>query len=453
MRQFFRGLAVLLVMLPLFLLSYADAAPRAAWRAGLAAVSITPTRSIWMAGYAARTGPSEGALHELYVKALALEDRDGRRSVLVSADLLGFPAELSRRIARRARERFRLPRERLVLNASHTHGGPVVGDTLRVAYQGLTPEQWAEVREYTRGLEDRVVECIGKALDDLRPARLAFGRGTAGFAANRRTRINPNGPIDHDVPVLKVEGERGELRGVVFGYACHCTTLGAEMRQLHGDYAGWAQARLEAQHPGARALFVTGCGADANPDPRGKLEMAREYGESLAAAVSGVLKGPLRPVEGPLRCAYEEVEVDFAPPPSREEWQKKAQDPNVYVRSHAQAMLARLDRDGELPRRYPNPVQVWRFGDDLTFVALAGEVVVDYALRLKKELGPERLWVSGYNNDVYAYIPSLRVLREGGYEGGEAMIYYGQPGPFAESVEETLVAAVHRLVKQTEGKR
>ena len=114
-------------------------------------------------------------------------------------------------------------------------------------------------------------------------------------------------------------------------------------------------------------------------------------------------------------------------------------------------MLAILDRDGHLPYDYPYPVQAWQFGRDLTLVAMGGELLSDYALRLKKEAGSTRLWVAGYSNDVFAYIPSLRVLQEGGYEGGGAMLFYGQPGPWAPSVEETIVTKVHELMKRVGG--
>jgi hypothetical protein len=114
-------------------------------------------------------------------------------------------------------------------------------------------------------------------------------------------------------------------------------------------------------------------------------------------------------------------------------------------------MLDILERDGRLPDRYPYPVQVWQFGRDLTFLALAGEVVVDYSLRFKNLYGWNNTWVAGYSNDVFAYIPSLRVLREGGYEGGGAMIGYGQPGPFGAAVEETIAEKVDEVVRRARG--
>jgi hypothetical protein len=270
---------------------------------------------------------------------------------------------------------------------------------------------------------------------------------------NRRARtkeeivigVNKDGPVDHVVPMLRIDDMHGKIRAVVFGYACHNTTA-QDMLLFNGDYAGFAQARLENDHPGATALFIAGCGGDANPYPRGMIELAQQHGEELAAAVGKVLGRELEPVHGPLKTAYEEFPVAFATPPGREELQAQLENKDVYHRNWAEAMLKILDRDGHLPSVYPYPLEIWQFSRDLTFIALGGEVVVDYDLRLKKELGAEKLWVAAYSNDVFAYIPSLRVLKEGGYEGGGAMIYYGQPGPFAPTIEETIIGKVHDLI-------
>ena len=432
-------------------------AARQAWKAGLAQVIITPQKPLWMAGYASRTKPSEGVIQELYAKALALEDHSGKRAVLVTSDLLGFPAAVSHNIAERVERQHHLERARLLLSSSHTHGGPVIGKTLGLMYP-MNSQQWADVEAYTSDLEDKIVKLVGAALKSLRPARLSFGHGEAGFAMNRRARtkeeiaigVNKEGPVDHDVPVLRVDDKHGKLRAFVFGYACH-NTAARDLMQLHGDYAGFAEACLENHHPGAMALFIAGCGGDANPFPRGTIELARQHGEELAGAVEKLLVRGLQSVSGPLKSAYEEFPVAFAMPPGREELQAQLENKDVYHRNWAAAMLTVLNRDGHLPAEYPYPLEIWQFGQDLTLIALASEVVVDYDLRLKKELGAEKLWVAAYCNDVFAYIPSLRVLEEGGYEGGGAMVYYGQPGPFAPAIEETIIGKVHDLVHQVHG--
>ncbi|MBI4874875.1 MAG: neutral/alkaline non-lysosomal ceramidase N-terminal domain-containing protein [Acidobacteria bacterium] len=447
---------------------------RPEWKAGLAKVAITPRKSIWMGGFGARKKPSEGVLNELYAKALALEDRSGKRAVLVTTDMTGFSSGLAQRVAQQAQKRYGLSRDRLLLNSTHTHSGVLLANPLLIWSLGqLSPEQSRDVEEYTRELEDQVVALIGAALKDLRPARLAFGRGTTDFSVNRRLktdkgvvsfRPDPEGPVDHDVPVLRVESERGQLLGVVFGYACHPSCLMADNFLLSGDYAGFAQEELEQRHPGAAALFVQGFGGDSTTHPRGTVELARKYGGMLAGAVEKTLSDSMKPVNGPLTPAYTVFPLAFAPTPSREEFEARARGKNTDAgrqvqeflkisnddfRKHAQEALKMMDRNERLPAEYPYPIQAWQFGRGLTLLALAGEVVVDYAVRLKKELDPETLWLAGYSNDVFAYIPSLRVLQEGSYEGGGAMAGARLPGPFAPSIEETIVRKIRELVERT----
>ena len=435
--------------------SGADAQPAYGWKAGVAKAVITPTDPIWMSGYSARKKPSEGVRRELYAKALALQDQSGHTSVLVTLDLVGIKREQADIIAERCRTQFGLPRERLVLNTSHTHSGPVTGRP--PAYADVNAEQTEVIQRYTAGLLDKVTGVIGAAIKDLSPATLAFEQGLAGIAVNRRRarlRSLP-GPVDHDVPVLTVRGPSGELRAVAAGYACHATSLGDY--QINADWPGFAQEEIERVHPGATAMFVQGCGADANPLPRYQgndpalvhyaVELAERNGRVLAAAVDLVLHGKMKPLAGPINAAFERVDIPIHEPATREFLQAQLNDKIPENRRYARRLLDRLDREGKLPDRYPYPVQVWQFGRDLKFIALGGEVVVDYSLRLKSEHGWDNTWVAGYSNDVFAYIPSLRVLREGGYEGGDAN--RDMPGRFGAAIEEIIIEKVSDLVKRT----
>jgi hypothetical protein len=422
------------------------------WQAGVATVDITPERSLWMAGFAARTQPSQGTALPLHAKALALECGNEPAAVLVTTDLLGLTARISDAVAQRVQQRHRIRRANVIFNASHTHCGPVVDEQLSVAYH-LSPAQWNDIRAYTASLEDKLIAIIGEAISRLRPAQLSYGRDEAEFAANRRVRFTPLGPVDHGVHILRVTAADGALTAVVFGYACHNTTLPATFVRYHGDYAGVAQAVLEQRHPGAAALFVAGCGADANPSPRGTIELVEAHGTALADAVDRGLKGAM-PIAASLRTAFATVELPFASGAARERWKAQLDIDPVYLQRHAALMKSVIDRDGRLPASQRDPVQVWQFGptnadsqQGLTLVALGGEVVVDYALRLAREYPNRRLWVAGYSNDVFAYVPSVRVLREGGYEGGDAMIYYGRPAPFTDAVEDLIVGKVRRLLR------
>lgn len=435
------------------------------WRAGVATVDITPAPGLWMAGFAARTEPARGAAMPLYAKALALEDGRGRRAVLVTLDLLGVTAGMAAKIAAEAQRRHQLPRAALMLNASHTHCGPVVDEMLSVAYD-LTQPQRDAIAAYTRDLENRVIGVIGDALANLAPAILRFGQGGCTFAANRRVQFTPDGPVDHAVPVLHVARVKEDSPApsvssaltptaagplaIVFGYACHNTTLQAGFTQFHGDYAGVAQAALQERHPGATAMFVAGCGADSNPKPRGTIELVEQHGKSLAEAVDRALPAvqAQQPISGMLDTAFEAVDLPFAPTPDRDGWTTRLKDDDVYVRRHARLMLDAIERDGRVPAAQPDPIQVWSFGKaHFIWIALGGEVVVDYANRLKAEIRTSKVWVAGYSNDVFGYVPSQRVLKEGGYEGGGAMIYYGRPGAFTPDVEPLIIDTVHRLVR------
>ncbi len=319
----------------------------------------------------------------------------------------------------------------------------------------LDEAQQKLVTDYAADLRARLVAVVGEALGNLAPAELAWGIGHVTFAVNRRNNKEPDvprlrergqlkGPVDHDVPVLSIRDKERKVRAVVFGYACHATVL--SFYQWSGDYPGFAQIALEKMYPDAVALFWAGCGADQNPLPRRTVSLAEEYGGQLAQGVKAVLDAPMTPIAGKLAAAYTEVSLPFADLPSRDQLVKDSTSSDRYVANRARLLLGEIARSGSLRGTYPYPVQAWHFGPDLTWVALGGEVVVDYALRLKKELGRERTWVAGYANDVMAYIPSLRVLKEGGYEGGGAMVYYGLPTVWGPRVEEIIVAAVHEQV-------
>jgi uncharacterized protein YjeT (DUF2065 family) len=427
------------------------AAEPVVWKAGAAAVKITPETSLRMAGYAGRKKPSEGVAQDLWAKALAVEDAQGSRAVIVTLDLIGMSRALRDWLEGEVQQRYGLPRAGLLMNASHTHCGP----SLRPPWQPDPKQPAAQPKEpaeqYMVQLQQRLVAVVGDALKRLAPARLDFLRARAGFAMNRRRPTDlgfrnapsPDSPVDHEVPVLRVTDPQGKLVAVLFGYACHNTTMGDYL--FRGDYAGYAQQYFQEDHPGTVAMFMAGCGADQNPYPRSKEELVRYHGRTLATAVEAALQAVPRPLGGPLRTALEDVTLDFTPPPSRAELEQFAANPKSPQRSSAQRLLKQLQETGKLRTSYSYPVQVLRFGQDLTLVALAGEVVVDYALRLKRELAGPAVWVAGYTNDVLGYVPSARVLAEGGYEAGRGVAYGTLLGGFAPSLEERIVAKARQL--------
>lgn len=422
----------------------------AALRAGVARVEITPRGAIWMSGYASRNHPSVAVRQPLWARALAIDDGSGARTVIVATDLIGLPAEVADQVAARAHQQFGIERAHLLLNSSHTHTGPVVWPGLAAMFT-LPEGEEGKLRDYAARLADDLVTVIGQAVADLAPAQLSYGLGQAAFAMNRREPtaagvklgVNPSGPTDHDVHVIRVAGSDGHIRAVLFAYACHNTTLNGDFYEITGDYAGFAEAKLEADYPGATALFIALCGGDQNPNPRGTVELAERHGRDLAVEVQRVLTGPVRPLRGPVRAAYLVTTLPFAPQ-SRATYQADLANPKASPasRRRAQSMLDHPVRET------PYPAQAIRFGKDLTLLALGGEVVVDYDLRARREYSGEPLMVAAYSNSVMCYIPSERVLGEGGYEAVDNMVYYGQPGPFAPGVEGRVFDAIHQAMKK-----
>jgi neutral ceramidase len=421
-------------------------AQEAEWKVGLAQVKVTPQMPLPMSGYGGRVKPFEKVAGELYVKAMVLEDREGRRGVLVTSDLLGFPAAVAEPICERLAKRIGLKREQILLNSSHTHAGPLL--TLK-ANKDAAAEALRSV-EYTRDLQDKVVDVVTQAAAKLEPAKLSWGGGVIHFAMNRREftpdriilGVNPRGLADRSVPVLRVDGIDGSLRCVLFGAGTHGTTLGADNYQLCGDYAGFAQSYVEKQHPKVQAMFMLGCAGDSNPYPRGTMELTEKHGNALGEEVCRVLQTKLKPVTGPLKLAFDRAELPLQKL-SRAELEKIVNDKRDSRALGAKPMLTALDQGQTLPTHYAAPLTVWQFGNSLTLVGLSGEVVVDYVTMLEKSLGPNQLWVAGYCNDVFGYLPSARVLSEGGYE--TRGLYSGAAGLFDASAEDVVVRSVHNL--------
>jgi hypothetical protein len=285
-----------------------------------------------------------------------------------------------------------------------------------------------QTRNYTKTLWNNLADVAVAALDDRKPASLSWGVGQVEFVQNRRRfgadgtyrgmGPNPNRYVDRSVPVLRIETRDGRLRGVVFGCACHAVTLGSQNNRLSGDFPSFARQYVERQWPGVVTLFVQGCGADANPDPRAtddQEQLVRRQGNALGAEVCRVLAGTLQPVRGPLRVDFARIELPLKPVPSDEQLAELAKGP--FWQSHnAKRILNARQREENIPRYYRAPLALWQFGDDLTLVAISGEVVSDYVPLITEATKADRLWIAGYSNQVFGYLPSAQVVREGGYE-------------------------------------
>lgn len=418
---------------------------------GVAYVDITPEGPIRLTGYAGRKTESEGVIHRLGAKALAFGTDEQGPSIFITVDLVGIPGYITARLVERLSTKIDIDPAHVAISSSHTHGGPELGPLMNVLqYRGdkfsdslLASDELIRISEYVHQLEDKLEHVALSALNDRRPALVSWGQGQAGFAKNRRTE---GGPVDPALPLLRVLDANGKLRAVLINYACHGTTLGADVNKIHGDWMSEAQQLIEGKHPGAIAMVAIGCGADANPEPRGKMEHVQLHGKEIAENVEKLLSTDLQPLTAPPVAAMQWVKLRFARVPSVPELIKLTKDPSTVQGYYARLALERIARGQALPADFDYPIQAWTFGNDLAMINLAGEVVVDYSVRLKNELGAESLWINAYTNHVPCYIASRRVIREGGYEAEGSMYWYDKPSPLAEDVEDIIVKTVHDLL-------
>ncbi|QJW99625.1 PVC-type heme-binding CxxCH protein [Frigoriglobus tundricola] len=418
-----------------------EPAPR--YKAGAAKTEITPAHPIRLNGFGSRRTESEGVYHPIHARALALDDGTAP-AVLLAVDVLGIPADSYDELARRLEKRAGVKKERLAITATHTHTGPMLTGANPTLFGVPVPkEHRANIDKYTPVFIDKLEAVALAALKEMKPAVFEWGVGRVGFATNRRTK---GGPTDHDLPVLFVKDLKGAVRAVYLNYACHCVTLSSN--QLGGDWAGFAASGIEDTFPGAVALVAIGGGGDQNPSSGvagAKEDLAAAQGREIAAEVRRLSRHYLAPVTGAMTAKVTPLDLPLADLPTKAQWEEKANRMDA-IGHHARVTLAKLAAGEKLPTKVAYPVQTWAFGDALAMVHLPGEVVVDYPLRLKKDLDGRRLWVTGYANNAPCYIPSERVLKEGGYEGGGAMIYYDLPAPLAPGLEDKIVGAVKEQI-------
>ncbi|MCG6158128.1 neutral/alkaline non-lysosomal ceramidase N-terminal domain-containing protein [Rubinisphaera margarita] len=441
-------------------LAFCQAEDARTFPVGIARVDITPEYPVPLSGYAARGSRLFDRVEQrLWARGIAVLDPQGRPRVLITVDSCGVPAAVTKQVVAKLNAEHGTTAADLVVCSTHTHSAPMLTGVLPNLFtKDLTSDEQAVIARYTQDLATNLTQVAERAIADAQPAYLEWGVSTASFAKNRRQEA---GPVDHDVPILVIRSPEGEPRAILVNYACHCTSL-SPVPFMSGDWAGCAVEGIEAEFPTSMAMVAIGCGADQNPKVRGDDQgAARVNGRGIVDAVRRRLQTGLTAITGDLMTRGEEITLPLATLPTEDEWKARAQQPGI-TGYHARKNLKRLEQGESLPDEIEYPVQSWIFGDDLAMVFLGGEVVVDYSLAIKGKYG-EKLWVSAYANDVPCYIPSERVLAEGGYEGRNAMVWYDLPGPFAPGLEEKILKAVASQipanyqpsddVSQTGGKR
>ncbi len=420
--------------------------------AGTARIKITPETPVPLAGYASRIKPFTSIASDLWAKALVLEDETGKRAVIITTDLIGVYADMAPGIYEGITERTGIQESDILITWSHTHSGPRL--TLEASVDLDSVEQGTSNSiTYTKKIQRQLADVVEVATRSLQPVTLEWGTGLASFVVNRRQRTedgirlnpNPSGHVDRSLPCLKVTTADGKLLAVLFQVACHNTTLGPRNYALCGDYSGFAQNAVEAMYPGTNAMFMTGCAGNANPYPRGTMELARQHGNEVALEVDRLLNSDLDPIKGPLKTAYDHAQLSLQPPKPIEELKAIATNGPNWLRGSATTMLEALEKGDRLPSHYDAPLAVWQFGKDLTLVALSGEVVSGYVLATQNAIGHRKLWIGAYCHDYFGYLPTAQIVRDGGYE---TRGLFNGLGWFSEQAEQDMLQVIVKLAKE-----
>ncbi len=441
----------LLLSLQAFLSSTVSAQSPDQYSVGVAVVDITPDYPVRLNGFGNRREESEQVSQRIYARALAISHTDQAPLVLVTLDSLGVRTSMVDEACRRLMKSHRLPRRNLSLTFSHSHCTPKVNGACDNIFSTAIPtEHQKHIDRYTRELTDNITLAARKAIDSRSPAQLEWAVGKAAFAKNRRA---AGGPVDHDLPVLVVRDiNTRRPRAIYVSYACHCVTL--SFNRISGDWAGHAAAMIERRFPDCVGLVSIGAGSDQNPvsrvsgDTGDNVAAAEQQGVEIATEVERLLSGRMKRISGAPKAVLKSIDLPLKELPGREQLVEQTRKGRPTDRYNATTQLARLDRGEKLISAIDYPVQTWSFGDSFCMTFLAGEVCVDYALRLKSEIDRERFWLNAYSNDFGCYIPSERLLAEGGYGGGSEVPYFALPATLQAGLEKLIVEEVHRQVPE-----
>ena len=418
---------------------------------GSSKVDITPKFPVVLAGYGGRTQEFEGIDTKLWARCLVIGKENP--AVLVVIDNCGITSKIKNDLAERIKK-FGISESNLVISATHTHNAPSLRGYAPILWAGRTsPNQEDRIDKYTSFLIDQMEFLVVNALENREPMKLSWGRGEVQFGGNRRIirdgtwagfGFQRNGPVDHSLPVMVAADLKGETRVIWSNYACHCTTIGGR-NHINGDWAGYANELIEKNNKSAISLLTIGCGADVGPQPSGDSKDAIKHGRAISKEVNKVISDDMIPLPGVTETAVKELQLPLQQPKDRKHWQSQLKVGGFHAEL-AKSMLKKIDEEGSISSEVKYPIHTWKFGQELAVVFLAGEVVVDYAVRFNKEFDWKRLWVSAWANDMPGYIPSRRILNEGGYEAEFSQVYYDLPGPYLPEVEDIMTDGVRELL-------
>ncbi len=391
---------------------------------GTAKVDITPPFALPLAGFASRENRKfETIDSRLYVRTFYFQQHsaDGSKlqALLVSADILFWSEELADQLRRRIERRWGIAVDSIILHATHTHSGPAIS-MHTVGLGEADPD-------YLVFLEQAVLQSVELAISDVEPVSIQMGKGESGISVNRRKQdgdqvvLAPNveGLRDPELRVYVFTTSTRKKKGVLTHYACHPTL--SDRNSVSSEFCGYAMERLESLYdPFTVFAYLQGCCGDINPVRPEFVQSNQDaisiVGIRFADDVQAILSGELKRLEPTILAGGRSVAgLPFAGIP-------------------AQALFE---------------ITKLTIADGLTFIAMNGEMVVEYGLFLKSR-SPDLVPLA-YSNGMTGYITTAKQLQEGGYEPIESVTYFGLPGPFDQTVEAKVKRQLMAIIdEQTE---
>ena len=437
-------------------------------------MDITPPGDCILDGFAARDHAAEGIHDSLYATALVLS-RNGENAAIVGIDLLELIDDQVDTIRRRVKQHYGLRSDRLFLNCSHTHAAPMIRTRFNrnVCPEGgiLRPDE-----EYIERMLDGIVEAVGKACDNLFPARASWGIGETHIGICRRAHDksiykgpaagyigiyanipNPHKDIDRTCSVLLITDTGDRPKALLFGAGCHPTTMSHPNYLVSAEYPGAARGILEREFDGALALFIQGIGADVKPARvalddsfrSGTFDDVASVGGELAEDVLAVFDKGLSPLDVGIRSAGMRFPLPFTDTWGEEMFRTYAgKDQSVFRQTWANMWLKKLANGEPVPSSMDLALSILELSPDLRLLGIAGELLTDMGLKIKRNFNENTTLPCGYTNGRIGYIPDSEVLREGGYEATETVLFTnGMPAPWREDIDDTILGAFEYLRK------
>ncbi len=402
-------------------------------RAGVARANITPSVGIEISGFAGR-GPSIGLGDELYATALVLDDGRERVAILY-LDLIDVEWPWAACVCELVGKRGRLPAENVLLCCTHTHYGPTVGGYSRdpatspeAAYMAELKFKLAGVVQDARRNMTRVVASVGRSESDVginRRERLPDGRIILGK--------NPEGVIDREVIVVRLDGPGGEPLACLLNFAAHPVSQTHRGRLISADFPGYARDTVESV-TGATCLYLQGaCGNINSTIMQEGLDTPRTLGKRLAGAAIQAYETAQTVGFGPIGAANKQVKLpaktyataaeakkvvaETEAELARLEKGRSAKGAIIWAKrrlERARACLESLETGKPLP---PVVGGIWGVAmGDVGIATGPGEIFCEIGMAVKEGSPlPHTMYVSNTNGAI-GYVPVPGAYPEGGYE-------------------------------------